>query len=171
MPRSFGAIYGYGVLPALAYTAVSLTAWIYKMNRDLRRLRAGTMRFVPLDAVVGWFMPYRFMIRPYEMVRELYAVSRSEPVTAFRPLIGCWWALWLLAAGTMVFGGLILSNQKMAPLEGVVVRSAALALNSGMFVASGMLLLVIVCRIDRGLREHLRKSPRAAVPAAPVITS
>ncbi|MGH9948077.1 MAG: DUF4328 domain-containing protein, partial [Pyrinomonadaceae bacterium] len=79
--------------------------WIYKAYRNLTPLRAYHQEFSPGWAVGWWFIPFLNLVRPYQVVREIY--NESDPdyeedmgflsVTGqgAPPFVSIWWLTFL----------------------------------------------------------------------------
>jgi hypothetical protein len=101
-------------LIALALTAVLFLTWLYQLSKDLHERRPGHVRYSPGWAVGGWFVPFLSLVRPFQVVRDLWRSSelsgwRSEPAQ----LVGWWWGLFLLSN----FTSLIAASQPTDTLE------------------------------------------------------
>ncbi|MGD9589074.1 MAG: DUF4328 domain-containing protein [Pyrinomonadaceae bacterium] len=90
---------------------VFLLIWMYKAYRNLTPLRAYHQEFSPGWAVGWWFVPFLNLVRPYQVVREIYSESDPEFEESYGFLSGSshsapsFVLLWWLA---FVFGGIAL---------------------------------------------------------------
>ena len=87
-------------------TIIVFVVWFRRMYRNLPALGARGLRFTPGWAVGGWFVPFLNWVRPVQIMNDIWKASDpdsveqpdttwpSRPVT---PLIGFWWASWILA--------------------------------------------------------------------------
>jgi hypothetical protein len=87
--------------------AVAFLIWIYRASRNLRPLGALGQRFSPRWAVGWWFVPIMFLVRPYQVMAEIWRGSapdvarltpfdwQAETVSA---LLKWWWALWIVSS-------------------------------------------------------------------------
>jgi hypothetical protein len=138
----------YAFFWAAMLTAVALMIWMYRSHKDLRKFSHTRLRFTPMMAIFGWLVPYWCVIRPYEVMREIFAVSHGESIRQFRPLVGCWWGFLLLAVCASLFGIVAFSGGRMDPTDSVIAHSTLQVVQTFLFVVAGILLLVIVYKID-----------------------
>lgn len=83
--------------------AVAFLRWIYLASKNLAPLGVSGQRFSPGWAVGWWFIPIMWLFRPYQVMAEIWRGSYPEtgpeawqdlPVS---PLMGFWWAAWLVS--------------------------------------------------------------------------
>ena len=129
-------------------TAVSFLSWIYRAHKNLRALGATDLKYSPGWAIVGFFIPFLNIVRPYQVVSEIWRASAGETrwwggaawMYAETPIfIAVWWGSWLtlgildsLGAFT-VFGALgadqlLVATRYHVFYDIVGVASAALAI-------------------------------------------
>src|SRR5215204_3575971 len=103
------AIIGLGaILEILLRVAVMVLflIWEYRSFNNLSALKARNLEFSPGWAVGWWFIPFANLVKPFQVVREVY--NESDPklvdVTMFMKAnpgtpaeLGFWWATFLLA--------------------------------------------------------------------------
>ena len=88
-------------LPVLAYfitfvvTVVAFLLWLHRCYENLAALGERGLRFTPGWAVGWWFIPFANLVRPYQVMRELW--RRVAPAGIGLALLQVWWAVWLLA--------------------------------------------------------------------------
>ncbi len=58
-------------------SSIVFLVWIYRSNKNLRSLSAGSLRFTPGWAVGWFFIPIMDLFRPYQVVKEIY--KESDP--------------------------------------------------------------------------------------------
>ena len=97
-----------GVVVLLAYLVliISFCIWIYRAAKNLQSLNVGGQRFSPGWAVGWWFVPFMNLVRPYQVVKELwkgsYPISESDDSSAWRnaptsAILGWWWGIWIVS--------------------------------------------------------------------------
>jgi hypothetical protein len=88
-------------------TAVAFCCWIYKAHDNLRRLGARNLTYSPGWAVGGFFVPFLNLIRPVQVMQEIWKASDPDmPFSTGREWrqapggvrVGFWWAFYLLAS-------------------------------------------------------------------------
>jgi hypothetical protein len=76
---------------------IPFLTWIYRANSNARSLGASGMEFTPGWSVGWFFVPLANLVKPYQVMRELWRTSsnpgdwKGEPVPA---KIGAWWGAW-----------------------------------------------------------------------------
>ena len=141
--------------------AACLLLWVHRTNRKLRSLGA-KMHYTPFRAVIYWMVPYKCVIAPFHIVKEIHASSRGVSVRKFTPLIGCWWAFWLLG-NFMYLVALMGAGQRSegeSDAQFAADWSMWHAMPVPLYVVSGVLLACIVWQVDRALQ--VRTAPRRA---------
>lgn len=85
-------------------TAVSFLAWIYRAHKNVRALGATDLKYSPGWAIGGFFIPFLNIVRPYQVVSEIWRASMGETgwsdgarwIYAETPIfIAVWWGSWL----------------------------------------------------------------------------
>ncbi|MBS1798098.1 MAG: DUF4328 domain-containing protein [Acidobacteria bacterium] len=78
--------------------------WLYRSFNNLSALKAKHLEFTPGWAVGWWFIPFANLVKPFQVVRELWNESDPEfdedAVFGYAgggtpPMIGLWWAAFL----------------------------------------------------------------------------
>jgi hypothetical protein len=98
------AILGLVMLVVSLVTAVCFFIWLHRANRNARALGAEGMKFTP-GWCVGWFfVPFMNLVRPYQVVREIYQASEPGATgedwkqARIPPVLAWWWATYLLSS-------------------------------------------------------------------------
>jgi len=119
------AAIGFGQIALGVAMAVAFFMWIYRANKNLRSLRAAGLSFTPGWAVGWFFVPFMNLFRPYQVVSEIWKASdpmvnmaddTSWKAVTTSPIVGCWWALFLISnfianiALRTLFSGIELSD-------------------------------------------------------------
>lgn len=92
--------------PLRLLCVVFFLIWLYRCYNNLSALKARYLEFSPGWAVLWWFIPFANLVKPFQVVRELY--NESDPgfdeETGFLtvsggtpPVVGLWWAAFLLS--------------------------------------------------------------------------
>ena len=98
-----------GFLYLLTFVAagIAFLIWIYRTSKNLGPLGWQNQRFSPGWAVGWWFIPIMWLFMPYQVMKEIWKSSlpASLPETSgapvdpsTTPLLGPWWAAFLLSA-------------------------------------------------------------------------
>jgi len=106
--KTVGALEGLAGLYVLIFLVmlVLFFMWIRRAHRNLPALGARNLSFSPGWAVGWFFVPIMNLIRPYEVVEEIWKASdpnvdvsdgsswQNAPTS---PVIGLWWVFWLIS--------------------------------------------------------------------------
>ncbi len=151
LPIERGLVWSWSVYRLLFMATLLLfCVWIYRANRDARRL-GGELAFRPGWAVAVSFIPVVNLIAPYRAVKEIHAAASNE--TSVRlPVVGLWWSAWILSLAWQPLSGAFLVADSELWRE--AVREALRSL-------AALLLLVVVEQIER-------RQERRAVASEPV---
>ena len=87
-------------LGAYVITGIAFLKWIHRANLNCHGFGAQGMKFSPGWSIGYYFIPILCLYRPYQAMKEIWRVSENpynwQHVMA-SPLLGLWWALWLIA--------------------------------------------------------------------------
>ena len=129
-------------LPIYILTVIFFLIWLNRSNKNLTPLRAKNAEFTSGWAVGWWFIPFANLVKPFQVVREVWCesdpVSDDEPVFLSASLrsaptyMGVWWGFWLASN--------ILSNIASRTLEADTAGEIQFA--GVMFVLSGFATLI-----------------------------
>ena len=98
------AIIGYQQSGIYAVTAIAFLLWIHRSHKNLPALGARRLKYTPGWAVGWFFVPIFSLFRPVQVVTEIWRAS--DPAVGHEedwqkaptsPLIGLWWALFLIS--------------------------------------------------------------------------
>ena len=85
---------------------ISFLVWLHRAYSNLSSLKAHNLEFSPGWAVGWWFIPFANIVKPFQIVREVYNESDPEvdPYSGFSPaaagtplILGVWWGTFLLS--------------------------------------------------------------------------
>jgi hypothetical protein len=86
-------------------TAIAFIVWMHRAYRNLHAFRVEGRQYSSGWAIGGWFVPFLNLVRPFQVVREIW--NGSECLTAFGErfvllrtpmLVGWWWAMFLISS-------------------------------------------------------------------------
>ena len=95
-------------LVSLLYILVSVVlivvflVWLYRIRINEDDLGISGTRFSNGWSVWVWFIPIMHLFRPYQIMKEAWQASDPDAISdgwmqsAISPLLGWWWALWLV---------------------------------------------------------------------------
>ena len=82
-------------------TGIVFLKWVYRAYRNIQGFGAEGLRFSPGWAVGYYFVPILNLVRPVQVMSEIWRVSQDPQNWLQRRgswLIGTWWALFLLCS-------------------------------------------------------------------------
>ena len=93
-------------VPLRLASIVAFLIWLYRAYGNLSPLQARNLEFSPGWAVGWWFIPFANLVKPFQVVREVYNESDPDvdPYTGFShvpagtpAVVGLWWGTFLLS--------------------------------------------------------------------------
>jgi hypothetical protein len=151
-----------GILALLVYlgTVVSFLVWFYRVHRNLPALGARDLKYTPGWAVGGFFVPFLNLIRPLQVMREIWHgsdprglerdMAPAEPSVRKQlgtpALIGWWWALWLFC-GFLSNRALLMSFSQNPTLVDLQSRTLLMVLSDLFEIPAAILAVSLVVRI------------------------
>jgi hypothetical protein len=179
-----------GVLQVGVYlgTIVAFLMWFHRSHRNLSALGNDDLKYTPGWAIGGFFVPVLNLVRPVQVMREIWYGSapsgyhrdtalddhaaRNALPTPF--LVGLWWALFLITGflGQVVFRMTLDEEATLAELK---TTSQLQAVADLIDVPTALVLFVLVGRIASWQSERydlastqdlMRPGPGSGVPAS-----
>jgi hypothetical protein len=84
--------------------AVIFLIWLHRVYANLPVMGSRNLNYSPGWAVGWWFIPFLNLVRPYQVVKELYSESHiavqdsgGEPSEATTENVGFWWGTFLIS--------------------------------------------------------------------------
>ncbi len=143
---------GVGLIQALVFvlTAVVWLVWLKAAYKNLTLVGSRRTKFTPGWAVGYWFVPFINLVRPYQIMKELWNRSDDENQSAtdslYTPsILPAWWATWILSN----FAGNLMFRQSLAAddLASFLVSTKTGLINDGLTVLAGSFAIFIVLQI------------------------
>jgi len=139
-------------LGAMVVSIGALAAWSHRLYRNVSALGVPGLRFTAGWAAGAWFVPLLNLVRPKQIVDELWRASdpteasdwRRRPVT---PLIHVWWGVWIGALVLNVVGAQ--TRTDVDDLRRWLITSTVSKLG---FAVAAVLAVIVVLRTTR--RHH-----------------
>jgi len=163
--------------PLFILSAIFFLMWIYRGYTNLPALRSTSAEFTPGWAVGWWFIPFVNLVKPFQVVRDLWSESDPEidpdgfmvSVRSGAPaFILIWWITWLLSN----FVANLTSGAMESRSANDVAASGYLFIANGIFHVVAALLAVKVIRsiTSRQEERHLRVGVllRSTPPPPPI---
>jgi heme/copper-type cytochrome/quinol oxidase subunit 2 len=148
---------GVGLLQILmlVITAIVYLVWLYRVSANQRPLGVSRPKYSPGWAIGGWFVPFLNLVRPYQVVREIWdtgsdLASRSE--TSRRrhssvpgTLVIFWWGSWIIDTGLSNIASRMMSGAE--DLESMQTGTTAMMASDAVSMLSAILAALVVHRI------------------------
>jgi hypothetical protein len=102
---SRGAVIGVLYVGALLACAIAFLMWFHRAHKNLKLGGLDGLRYTPGWAVGGFFVPFLNLVRPFQVMKEVWAgseyLSRPREEESWRAVspaahVGWWWALVLI---------------------------------------------------------------------------
>ena len=171
-------------------TAVAFLTWLHRMHKNLPALGGRELKYTPGWAVGGFFVPFLNLVRPLQVMREVWhgsdpaGLERDDasggPATRNQlgtpPLVGWWWALFLITSvlGNITARMAFAPNQTLDQLQAV---SGLLVFSDLLEVPSVLVAIRLVGRLTSWQTERAElcrqrgtQSPTAPAASAPSAT-
>lgn len=93
-------------IPIYIFTIIFFLIWLNRTNKNLTPLKADYIQFSSGWAVGWWFIPFANLVKPFQVVREVW--NESDPdfdpnldfhlSSAGSPtILSFWWAFWIIS--------------------------------------------------------------------------
>jgi uncharacterized protein DUF4328 len=158
--------------------AAAFLAWFHRVHRNLPALGARDLKYTPRWAVGGFFVPFLNLIRPVQVMREVWHASDPAAIErdalplgpALRnqlgtpPLVAWWWTLWI---GSKIAGEILglqaqLRDRSLTALQTI---TWLLVLIDVISLASALVAIQLVERITAWQTERWGALPQLPSPS------
>lgn len=137
-------------------TVVAFLMWMHRAYRNLPALGAHGLDTTPGWAVGYFFIPFANLVKPFQVVREIWRKSRPvgeeresfggvSPHAGTPALVGWWWAFWIIAN---IAGRVSERVDRAGTIESTIIGTWANIASDGLFIIAAVLAIVVVKRID-----------------------
>ena len=141
-------------------TVIAFLTWVNRTHRNLGALGARSLEFTPGSAVWWFFIPIANLVRPYQILKEIWQWSEPRIWDRGAPgrrrgavLVFFWWILFLtmnLANRLSVSG----SNRPNTPIGDLINSTQVAMFADAVGVAGAILAILMIRRIDRDQDER-----------------
>ena len=137
-------------------TAIFFLMWIHRAHRNLPALGARGLKFTPNWAVGWFFVPFMNLVRPVQVVAEIWKASspgnNTSDGTAWKsarvsPIIWLWWVVWIIAGIVGQFAARL--GLRAETLEMILVSSWAVFISDAIDMVAAVLAILVVSSIDK----------------------
>lgn len=156
---------GIGYILVFLVTAFTFLKWVYRATLNSQGFGAVGMRCTPGWAVGCYFVPFLNLVRPYQVMKELWQISQDPKTWQLQdgsPLLGWWWGLWLVsgALGQLVFR----LSREADTIEELRTLTTLSIVASAVAIPLTLLALTIVRTIAARQRALVEPSPTEEGP-------
>ncbi len=148
--------------------ATGFIIWTYAARSNLRALGARRLDYTTEWAVAGWFVPVLNLVRPYQVIAEIW--KASDPATteavawkkaATPPLLQIWWLVFVAFACLEIVVLIAALSAGDVPAEFRFARGVSILADAGAAVAATLAYFVVTKITDAqdekwDLREQYR---------------
>jgi hypothetical protein len=152
-------------------TGVFFLMWIHRAHRNLPALGAHGLKYSPRWAVGGFFVPFLNIVRPFQVVREIWKASSPDlnvgdasswQYSSTSALLGFWWGSWI--ASNFLGQVAVRISFRADSLGQVMIASRLNILSDAVSALCAVLAIMIIRQTDA--RQEF-KIKRLAVPTEP----
>ncbi|HKP84520.1 MAG TPA: DUF4328 domain-containing protein [Blastocatellia bacterium] len=159
-------------------TAIIFLMWIHRAYRNLKALGARTTTYSPGWAVGYFFVPFLNLVRPYEVVKEIWRDSNPDvgipddlvkhrglslgQYSSTTSLIGLWWGFWL-ASNFVTYLTARFSRNASDPNDFLIATYGFIA-GDLLSVVAAVAAILVIKKIDAMQEE---KHARLSTPPPP----
>jgi uncharacterized protein DUF4328 len=164
-----------GILQIAVYIAAAVTflMWLSRSYKNLPALSGSRGTYAPGWAIGAFFVPFLNLVRPFQIVRELWHLSDSSSiVTTVRtegqklptpPIVGWWWGVWLVAG--FLGQALWRFSWRATTLQGILTAGYIAIASEVAGIAAALLAISLVRSIDaRQTASHRRLEAGSEAP-------
>jgi hypothetical protein len=147
---------------ALIFTIIFFLIWEYRAYSNLSPLKARNLEHSPGWAVGWWFIPFANLVKPFQVMKEIWVESDpdySEDLgflssnSSAPAIFGFWWGLWIV--GNIV---LRISDSQFDKATTNFTMPAYLYLvgSSAAIIAAALLILIVKDITERQIQRNRR---------------
>ena len=140
--------------------AAAFLTWFFRAHKNLSQRGIAELDYSSRWAVGGFFVPFLNMVRPFQVMKEVWRGSaalakdiprKSQWAIPIPPLLGWWWALFLISTSLgRVAGRLVLRAEELGEIYFAIWLTVASDL---VYVSAAIVTVVLVARVT-GLQEE-----------------
>lgn len=159
-------------------TAIFFLLWINRANKNLTALKADNLEFSSGWAVGWWFVPFANLVKPFQVVKEIWIQSDPDfderlgflsSALSAPFYVSAWWAFWIIANIWGNFSG----RKVPTDLESYQYYLYSWAVNGVLFTIAGLLAIKVVWDITKRQEQRFQRLGNSAAdfqqpPAPPV---
>jgi hypothetical protein len=147
---------------ALILTIIFFLIWEHRAYSNLSPLKARNLEYSPGWAVGWWFIPFANLVKPFQVMKEIWMESDPDysedlgflsPNASAPAIFGFWWGLWIV--GNIVLR--ISDSQFNKATTNFTIPAYLYLIGSSMAIIAAALLILIVNDItERQIQRNAR---------------
>ena len=164
-------VIGLGQAGLYLICAVAFLVWFHRAHKNLSAGGLRDLRYSPGWAVGGFFVPFLNLVRPYQVMKEVWAgaamLSQEVDASAVKDvapssLVTCWWGLFLIS-GVLgrISGNMLLRADDLGELHTATIAQIASDLSD---TAAALVAIWLVRRVT-ALQERARERLPTGLPS------
>lgn len=162
--------------PTYIFSFVMFLVWIHRAHSNLEPLQARDLQFTPGWAVGWWFIPFANLVKPFQVMREVWSESDpdadpseglflSASLRSAPTYMAVWWGMWILSNIASNITSRVYDPESMANIE---IGGVLFVITGVVSVAAAALAIMVVRDItDRQEKRHAELSRRGATNDEP----
>jgi hypothetical protein len=155
-----------GIFTMIVYvaTVIVFLIWIHRAHKNLAAFDTAGLEYSPGWAVGGFFVPFLNLIRPFQVMREIWKASdpdvdydnaNSWQYSSTSPLLAAWWGTWIVSN---ILGRLVFSFSKDAKSIEALLNLTYLSIASDVVnLIPAALVIIIVRSIERRQQQKYER--------------
>lgn len=148
----------------LIATAIAFLMWVHRAYSNLPALGVTHLKYTPAWAVGGFFVPFLNLVRPYQVLSELWHRSSPFEKAGGGALITFWWLVWL--GGNAC--GMMASSLSESPagshrsIDELLLGTRWFMISDGLVAVAALLAILMVRGINRRQAQRMSMTPAPA---------
>ncbi len=154
----------FAILAMYIFTVICVLMWMYRAHKNLRPLPQRILLFTPGGAVGWWFCPFLNLVRPFQVMREIYNVSdegaTGELMESSSYGIGLWWFFWIVGNIVSTIGNALGRSNALVPtIDDLLTQTWANMVHTPFYIVSGSLLMWIIYSTEKMQESQFHIQP------------
>lgn len=151
-------------LLVLVATIVAFLMWFHRSHKNLSSFGVPGLDYSPGWAVGGFFVPFLNLIRPFQVMREIWKASDPEAdpqiphswqYSSTSPLIAAWWGTWILSNILGNFAGAISGDA--GTVDSLLSITYVSITSNAVNLVPAALLILLIRAVDRRQQEKYER--------------
>jgi len=141
-----------------ALTVVAFVSWMYRAHTNLDSLRNNELKYTHGWAIGAWFVPFMNLVRPFQIVREIWNSSTPHGRSDDTPgLLQAWWTMFILSTFIGNFAvRTAFSSETLEDLRNTSLGFLALDVTDGIAAALAIMVVLTISHLQQEKRQQMR---------------